>query len=222
MEQILVSQIMKHLESNDILTDVQYGFRSKRSCEAQLFLTIDDFARAIDNKFQVDVAILDFAKAFDKVAHARLAHKLNYYGIRGHMLQWIKSFLANRTQKVVIDGRQSSPCSVTSGVPQGSVLGPVLFLIYINDIISNIHSQLRLFADDCLIYRPIHSAEDHRILQKDLDTLSSWVDTWLMKFNVQKCCLMQISTLHSKSSFSYTMYRVPLQVVDKHHYLGIL
>jgi len=129
-------------------------------------------------------------------------------------------FLVNHTQKVVIDGRQSSSCSVTSGVPHGSVLGPVVFLI--NDIISNIHSHLRFFADDCLIYCPIHSAKDHRILQKDLDTSSSWADTWLMKFNVQKCCLMQISTLHSKSSFSYTMYRVPLQVVDKHHHLGIL
>ena len=117
LEHILVSQIMKHFESNNILTDVQYGFRSKRSCEAQLFLTIDDFARAVDNKVQVDVAILDFAKAFDKVAHARIAHKLNFYGIRGELLQWLQSFLTNRTQKVIIDGRQSSPCSVTSGVP---------------------------------------------------------------------------------------------------------
>ena len=125
------------------LTDVQNGFRSKRSCEAQLFLTVDDFARAVDNKLQMNVAILDFAKAFDKVAHATLAHKLNYYGIRGHMLQWLQSFLENCIQKVVIDVRQSSPCSVTSGVSQGSVLGPVLFLIYINDIVTNIRSQLR-------------------------------------------------------------------------------
>ena len=87
-----------------------------------------------------------------------------FYGIRGELLQWLQSFLTNRTQKVIIDGKQSSPCSsVTSGVPQGSVLGPVLFLIYINDIVTNIHSQLRLFADDCLVYRPIYSPEDHKI-----------------------------------------------------------
>ena len=222
LEHILVSQIMKHLESNNILTDVQYGFRSKRSCEAQLFLAVDDFARAVDNKVQVNVAILDFAKAFDKVAHARLAHKLNFYGIRGELLQWLQSFLTNRTQRVIIDGRQSSPCSVTSGVPQGSVLGPVLFLIYINDIVTNIHSQLRLFADDCLVYRPIYSPEDHKILQSDLDTLSTWADIWQMEFNVSKCCIMQIFTLHSASEFSYTMYKIPLEVVERHHYLGVL
>jgi len=135
------------------------------------------------------VAILDFAKAFDKVAHARLANKLNYYDIRGHMLQWLQSFLENRTQKVIIDGRQSSPCSVPSGVPQGSALGPVLFLIYINDIVTNIHSQLRLFADGCLTYRPIYSPDDHRILQNDLNILSSWADIWQMKFNVQNVVL---------------------------------
>ena len=166
---------MKHLETNEILADVQYGFRSNHSCEAQLFLTIDDLTRALDKKLQVDVTILDFENAFDKVAHTRLIHKLYYHDIRGDLLQWIKSFLTNRTQRVVVNGTCSSPCGVTSGVQQGSVLGPILFLIYINDITSNIHSQLRLFADDCLVYRPINSPADHKTFQDDLYKLSVWL-----------------------------------------------
>ena len=97
------------------------------------------------------MAILDFDKAFDKAAHTRLIHKLHYYGIRGDLLQWAQSFLANCTQRVLVDGTSSSPCSVTLGVPQGSLLGLVLFLIYTNDMTSNIHSQPKLFADDCLV-----------------------------------------------------------------------
>ena len=201
---VLISQIMKHVEANEILAKEQYGFRSNHSCEAQLFLTTDDLTRALENKLQVDVAILYFEKAFDKVAHSRLTHKLHYYGIRGKLLQWIQSFPTNRTQRVVVDGICSSPCSVTSGVPQGSVLGPVLFLIYINDITSNIHSQLRLFADDCLIYCPINSPEDHTILQNDLLKLSIWADVWQMKFNVKKCCILQVSTLHTLLEISHT------------------
>ena len=115
----------------------------------------------------------------------------------GNLLQWIQSFLTNRTQKVVVDGVCSSPCNVTSGVPQGSVLDPVLFLIYINDITTNIHSQLRLFADDCLVHHPINSPEDHKIFQDDLDKLTIlWADIWQMKFNVKKCCILRVSTLY--------------------------
>ena len=147
---------MKHLQSYNILSEVQYGFRPHHSCEAQLLLTTNDLVIAIDNKLQMDMAILDFLKAFDKVAHTRLINKLEFYGIRGEILRWIISFLSNRTQQVVVSGTQSLSCSVLSGVPQGSVLGPVLFLLYINDITSEIQSQVRLFADDCLIYHTIY------------------------------------------------------------------
>ena len=103
----------------------------------------------MNNRTQVDIGILDFSKAFDKVAHSRLVQKLEFYGIRGKPLQWINSFLSNRTQQVVVEGSYSTPCKVTSGVPQGSVLGPTLFLIYINDLVTDIQSTVRLFADDC-------------------------------------------------------------------------
>ena len=221
MEHIIVSQIMKHLEFNNILVEVQHGFRSKHSCEAQLFLTTNDLAKAIDNKAQVDMAILDFSKAFDKVAHTRLKHKLDYYGIRGNLLGWLESFLGNRTQQIVVGGTYSSSSSVSSGVPQGSVLGPVLFLLYINDIITNINSQLRLFADDCLIYRVIASPIDHQILQDDLDTLTAWSRTWRMEFNVSKSKILQVSTHCTKSLFSYQMYSIPLEIVEQHSYLGV-
>ena len=149
---IVASQITNHLETNSILCSNQFGFRTGHLCESQLLLTIDDFARALNNKHQVDIGILDLSKAFDKVPHVKLLKKLEFYGIRGSMLHWFKSFLTNRSQCVVIEGYYSSPSKVTSGVPQGTVLGPILFLVYINDI-TDINSTIRLFADDCLIYR---------------------------------------------------------------------
>ena len=117
---------------------------------------------------QTDLIILDFAKAFDKVPHRRLLHKLEYYGIRGSTHRWINSWLSGRTQQVVLDGQASDPVPVLSGVPQGSVLGPVLFLIFINDLPDNIRSSVRLFADDCVLYRNIHSLQDCLTLQEDL------------------------------------------------------
>ena len=184
MEHIIVSQIMKHLEDQNILSDRQFGFRSKHSCESQLFITINDIAKQIDTNLQVDAAILDFSKAFDKVSHSRLLYKLRHYGIRGNVLHWLESFLHGRTQQVIVEGSKSSTCDVTSGVPQGSVLGPVLFLIYINDIIANIQSEIRLFADDILIYKTIKTPQDHKILQDDLNSLTRWATDWMMEFNI--------------------------------------
>ena len=122
---------------------------------------------------------------------------------------------------MVAEGQHSTPCSVTSGVPQGSVLGLVLFLVYINDVSSNIHSELRLFADDILIYKSIVSADDHDILQGDLNTLVKWAEMWQMNFNLSKCNILQITTHRNVSHFVYEMRGIPLKTVDKHCYLGI-
>ena len=161
-------------------------------------------------------------KAFDKVAHSRLVHKLEYYGVRGKLLIWLESFLNNRTQQVVVEGKFSPPCEVLSGVPQGSVLGPVLFLIYINNISLNIHSELRLFIDDILIYRPIiNPVTDHVLLQDDLNTLIEWAMTWQMDFNISKCNILQITMHRNVSNFVYKMRDTPLMKVDKYCYLGV-
>jgi len=118
-----------------------------------------------------------------------------------------------------VDGIKSSLCAVTFGVPQGSVLGPALFLIYIIDIFSNVQGEIRLFADDILLYRPINTPRDHDILQEDLDVLIKWSNDWKMEFNISKCNVMQVTTNQNVSPFSYKMCNMPLNIVEEHDYL---
>ncbi len=222
LEHIIVSNIMDHLDARSILVDNQHGFRSRRSCETQLIQTTQDFASNLDNKIQTDVAVLDFTKAFDKVDHRLLLYKLQYYGIRGNTLNWIESFLTNRSQRVVVDGNISNSIEVTSGVRQGSVLGPALFLIFINDMADELHSEARLFADDCLLYKKIESDEDCTLLQQDLDKINLWADKWKMEFNVSKCFVMNI-TLAKKNKFTtiYTIKGEALVTTSNTKYLGL-
>ena len=172
---------------------------------------------------QTDV-IMDFAKAFDKVPHRRLLYKLGYYGIRGSTHRWISSWLSERSQKLVLDGQASDPVPVLSGVPLGSVLGPVLFLIFINDLPDNTRSSVRLFhADDCVLYRNIKSPIDCQILQDDLNSLAQWETDWQMKFNVAKCHSMRVTRHLSDKHilFDYTLHQQKLEQVQSAKYLGI-
>ena len=134
-----------------------------------------------------DILILDFSKAFDKVSHSLLLDKLEHYGIRGNINRWIASFLYNHTQAVVVDGESSTHIDVESGVPQGSVVGPSLFLLYINDMPEGIKSTVRLFADDTIAYLTISSDKDSNDLQNDLDKLALWQTKWKMSFHPDKC-----------------------------------
>ena len=151
-----------------------------------LLTLLETVTRCLDKGDSVDIIFLDFAKAFDKVPHKRLLRKLENHGIGGKLWQWIESWLEGRLQRTCIKGIRSSWRKVTSGVPQGSVLGPILFLIYINDLDSGVMSWILKFADDTKIYRRVGDSDERRQLQHDLDKLISWSKEWQMLFNDKK------------------------------------
>ena len=220
-EHIVASNVVKHLDVNQILYDLQHGFRSKRSCETQLTMLIEEIHRNLKEGKQTDIILLDFSKAFDKVNHAKLILKLHNYGIRGRTLSWISAFLNGRSQTVVLEGDCSEEVPVTSGVPQGSVLGPILFLIYINDLPDKVKSQERLFADDTAAYLAISKLADSEQLQADLDILQEWEIKWDMQFNPSKCQVIHVTRSRSPLPTTYTLHGETLEAVASARYLGV-
>jgi hypothetical protein len=218
LEHIICTHMMKHLETNKILTNLNHGFRSGYSCETQLITTLNDLLTEHDQGNQIDIAILDFSKAFDTVPHDKLLHKLHQYGIRGPLHTWLSNFLTQRKMRTIVEGEQSEETSVDSGVPQGTVLGPIMFLCHINDLPDAVTSIVRLFADDCLLYRNIKHQEDHQKLQKDLENLEHWATKWGMRFNAKKCYIMSINQRTSKL---YQLNNHILQQVQSNPYLGL-
>ena len=213
---------MAHLDEHKLLSDRQHAFRKKHSCETQLITVIDDWAKILDKGGQVDTFILDFEKAFDTPPHELLKCKLYGYGIGGKTLKWIDSFLCDRQQRVMVNGVKSDWAPVISGVPQGTVLGPLLFSLYINDITEDIDSELRLFADDCVCYREIKNTEDTVKLQEDIDRLGCWARSWGMRFQPVKCNIVQITRKRIKKiNASYSLEGTVLENVEKIKYLGV-
>ena len=222
LEHIVVSQLMDHFDQHSILSDSQHGFRAHRSCETQLISLTQELHQNLEAKTQVDMIILDFSKAFDKVPHRRLMKKLWNYGVRGLKHAWIEAFLMNRQQRVVVDGECSDWVKVDSGVPQGTVLGPVLFLAFINDLPKAVqHSKVRLFADDCVLYRQITSDTDCELLQEDLNHLEEWEKKWSMSFNPSKCNSINISRKRKTIQHDYTLHNQILEHVTTTTYLGV-
>ena len=170
---------------------------------------------------QIDAVFLHFAKAFDKVPHQRLLLKLEYYGTRSNTLQWIGSCLSNRKQCVIVEGVSSNVVPMTSGVPQGTVLGPLLFLIFINDLTESITSSVKLFADDHLAYHTIHSSNDVIQLQEDIVQHGYWVNSWQMTLNPHKCSIMHISNIRNTVFAKYTINGFPLNCFSGVKYLDV-
>ena len=221
MEHIVASNLTRHRNENHILYELQHGFLEKRSCETQLIQLVGDLGRQLTQCHQVVLVLLDFSKAFDKVNHLQLLFKLSTHGVKGRTLKWISSFLGSRTQAVVLEGECSLEAPVTSGVPQGSVVGPLIFLLYINDLPENIQFQVRLFADDTAVYLTVSGPNDSNILQKDLNYLQEWERTWDMEFNPSKCQVLHISRARQPSHSQYTLHGEILESVDCARYLGV-
>ena len=219
IESIITDHVVQYLESNNLISKNQHGFRSKRSCLTNLIDFYTDLFLAHDTTKSLDIIYLDFKKAFDKVPHHKLLEKLSALGIAENVHKWIENWLCGRKQRVVINGEVSDWVPVTSGVPQGSVLGQVLFIIYINDIDTGLTNKISKFADDTKIGRAVLSEADRCSLQQDLDKIAEWSERNQMPFNIGKCQVLHVGTLNM--NLNYTMNDHSINTTKQAKDLGI-
>ena len=210
LENIVRDLIVEHMDKQDLYSTSQHGFRKQRSCMTQLLEVMDNFTDMIEKGHDIDVVYLDFKKAFDSVPHERLLNKLSAYGIQGNILNWTRSFLTNRIQRVRVGSAISPPKPVTSGIPQGSILGPILFTIFINDLPDNIESTCKIFADDTKIY---NKPSESNKLQDDLKILQNWSEKWQLGFNVSKCKVLHVGKKNPVITYSMKNYGITQNVL---------
>ena len=224
LEKCIFKYLYNYLVDYNKITSVQSGFRPKDSAVFQLIDLYDTFCRALDDGKEVRVVFCDISKAFDRVWHRGLLFKLRRMGITGPLLQWFQSYLENRYQRVAIEGCVSDYQKVQAGVPQGSILGPLLFLIYINDIVNDINSNIRLFADDTSLYLIVEDPETAAdLMNSDLEKIHQWAQSWLVNFNPNKTEQMIISRKAVPPRHpNLEMNNVDIQKVDSHKHLGLI
>ena len=204
LESFIRDQIQDYMEFNKFFSGCQHGFRRHRSCVTQLLEVLNDFTSFLDEKLDIDVMYLDFSKALDTVPHKRLLIKLQAYGISGKVLNWVSSFLSNRSQRVRVNDDYSEWSSVHSGIPQGSILGPVLFIIFINDLPENVHNCCKIFADDTKLYGP---SSNNASLQNDILSLMKWSNDWQLKFNTSKCGVLHIGKNNVENEYFTDVFK---------------
>ncbi len=223
MEGIVKNEVLEYLLRNNLISNHQHGFLSRRSVDTQLLECFNFYSNAVKNKQNVDIVYLDYAKAFDSVSHPKLLCKLNGYGLSGTLLRWLEAFLSNRKQRVVVNDTYSDYIPVLSGVPQGSVLGPLLFLVYINDIIecsvSDVH--LKLFADDVKLYTVV--SDDEKCISKlylVLENIYWWASLWQLNISIQKCASLSVG--YSNPKRVYSLNRAEISRVETFRDLGVI
>ena len=220
LETIIYDQVIPFIRPR--ISKHQYGFLKNRSCLMQLLMSFSEIHHSIEEKKASDVILLDFKKAFDSVPHAELLYKLWVIGITGPLWYWFRAYLADRSHYVNIDGNSSDCLPVHSGVPQGSILGPLLFLVYINDLPSAItSSSTYLFADDTKFLKSICTLENCPQLQKDIDSMSSWCHKWKLTLNEAKCVAMHFSLSPIKQN-TYTINNFSIPFCHQQRDLGII
>jgi hypothetical protein len=223
MESILRDAIVQHLEQHSLLRSSQHGFMAGKSTLSNLLEYLEELTRLVDQGHSVDIVYLDFAKAFDKVPHMRLIKKCQGLGIQGNILRWIKEWLTDRKQRVVLNGKCSQWREVVSGVPQGSVLGPTLFLIFINDIDTATEATgalIKKFADDTKCYMVVETEEDKAKFQIMLNNLAEWSADWQMLFNADKCHV--IHTGKKNPAFVYDWGGEQLEATEEEKDVGVI
>ena len=219
MEKIVRKEIVDHLERNEVTSDVQHGFVQGKSCKTQLLTVIEEWTKWMEERKPFDCLYFDYRKAFDSVLHMRLMRKIESCGITGQVQRWIKSFLQGRRQRVSVGEAVSGWKKVTSGIPQGSVLGPTLFVLFINDLPQVVESRVALFADDTKVFREIQSDEDREKLQQDIDELLIWSKKWQLPFNESKCKVMHYGKTNRKAD--YNLGGVQIVEVSEEKDLGV-
>ena len=205
MERFIATDMLSYLRNNNLITKHQHGFLSRHSTCTQLIETINDWSFPLENRFSVHSADLDFAKAFDTVSHHKLIFKLESYGISGNLRAWIKDFLTNRLQRVQVGNCLSSLINVISGLPQGSVLGPILFIIYTNDVsdfCTGSSVTVKLYADDAKLFSCIQCADDMHSLQLGLDFVHNWSLAWQLSLSVTKFAVLQLGRSLGTASYN--------------------
>ena len=213
--------MLAFFSTNNALAPHQFGFRPKRSVAAQMLCCLNQWTKGVDSGNAVDVLYLDYKKAFDSVSHVKLLHKLDHVGIRGNLLKWFENYLHLRTQSVRIDGQFSEPLSVSSSVPQGSCLGPILFLVYCNDFGYDFtNADVSMYADDSKVFCCFAKTVTNPPLNDSIAKIENWCSEWQLSLSVEKCKVLHLG--NQSDPFEYYLYDAKVEPVTVMRDLGIM